>query len=378
MKKILHLVSGGGVGGIEILCEQIGLRGKEKHEFCFLFFSGLISDRMKDNGITTYDLSDESFIGKCKALRQIFENGRYDAVVVHNEGVKIYVLYESLIRVAKRKKMSDVTFIKYCHSSLDEDYYSGNVFEDTIHRHLLRKVMIDSNLNIAVSEYVKKSYAGDLGIAEDKIKVIYNGIEYVNNDSSYDGVLETNSCQSEHVQLDEKRLLYIGRLVAVKGVDTLIKAIALLKERGIIVSLDILGDGEVRVDLEKLADDLDIAGQVNFRGMVLEKEDYYKNDGIFVCPSVCQEAFGISVIEAMSRGLICVASKVGGIPEIISDDRQGILFEAGNVNALADAILEAQTRCRADVYCEYRDAAIVRAKEFDIERSVSELEAIIG
>jgi glycosyltransferase involved in cell wall biosynthesis len=69
---------------------------------------------------------------------------------------------------------------------------------------------------------------------------------------------------------------------------------------------------------------------------------------------------------------------VGGIPEIISDDRQGILFEAGNVNALADAILEAQTRCRADVYCEYRDAAIVRAKEFDIERSVSELEAIIG
>ena len=378
MKKILHLVSGGGVGGIEILCEQIGLRGKEKHEFCFLFFSGLISDRMKDNGITTYDLSSEGFMGKCKTLRQIFENGRYDAVVVHNEGVKIYALYESLIRVAKRKKMSDVTFIKYCHSSLDEDYYSGNVFEDTIHKHLLRKVMIDSNLNIAVSEYVKKSYAGDLRIAEDKIKVIYNGIEYVNNDSSCDGVLETNSCQSEYVQLDEKRLLYIGRLVAVKGVDTLIKAIALLKDRGVIVSLDILGDGEVRAELEKLADDLGIAEQISFRGMVLEKEEYYKTDGIFVCPSVCQEAFGISVIEAMSRGLICVASKVGGIPEIISDDRQGILFEAGNVNALADAILEAQTRCRADVYCEYRDAAIVRAKEFDIERSVSELEAIIG
>ena len=106
-------------------------------------------------------------------------------------------------------------------------------------------------------------------------------------------------------------------------------------------------------------------------------EFYSKAAGIFVYPSTCLEAFGISVIEAMNEGLVCIASRIGGIPEIMSDDSQGILFEAGSVGALADAIVEAQRRCSADFYEDYREKIIERAAEFDIEKSVGELEVLI-
>ena len=61
----------------------------------------------------------------------------------------------------------------------------------------------------------------------------------------------------------------------------------------------------------------------------------------------------------------------------MSDDSQGILFEAGSVGALADAIVEAQRRCSADFYEDYREKIIERAAEFDIEKSVGELEVLI-
>ncbi|WP_196805071.1 glycosyltransferase family 4 protein [Butyrivibrio sp. VCB2006] len=365
MKKVLHLLSGGGAGGIEILCEQIGLRGEYRHEFCFLFSGGAIADRMKENGLITYDLTGESIWKKLGALQEIFADGKYDAVVVHHEGVKLYLLYESLIRFAEREKMLDVSFIKYLHCTFDEnDFYTGNKIVDLLHHYLLEKTLEDSDNLVAVSEFAKRSYEDEFGIDEDKIKVIYNGIE-----TGDIAELATKKC------LDGNRLLYIGRLVDVKGVDVLIRAIALLKDRGIYVYLDILGDGEARQPLQKLAEDIGISEQVSFHGVVLDKQEYFDRDGIFVYPSVWQEAFGISIIEAMSQGLVCVASRVGGIPEIITEDNQGILFEKGDPELLADAIEKAQKRCSA--YEEYRDAIISRASEFSIEKSVAELEALV-
>ena len=364
MKKVLHLLSGGGAGGIEVLCEQIGLRGEYQHEFCFLFSGGVIADRMKEEGLTTYDLSGESFWKKLGDIKEIFVDGKYDAVVVHNEGVKLYLLYESLIRVAEKEKMLDVTFIKYLHMAFDDDFYTGNKIVDTIHHYLLGKTVEDSDSVVAVSEFTKKTYIDELGTDDGKIKVIYNGIE----------TKDTAELATKK-SIEGNRLLYIGRLVDVKGVDVLIRAMSILDDRGIEVELDVLGDGEARKYLEELAGQFGLSEQVFFHGVVLDKQVYFDRDGIFVYPSVCKEAFGISVIEAMSQGLVCVASRVGGIPEIITEDNHGILFEAGDPELLADAIEKAQKRCSS--YEEYRDAIVSRASEFSIEKSVSELEALI-
>ncbi|WP_026662091.1 glycosyltransferase family 4 protein [Butyrivibrio proteoclasticus] len=385
MKKVLHLLSGGGAGGIEILCEQIGLRGQYRHEFCFLFSGGVIADRMKEEGLTTYDLSGESFWNKRRKLLDIFAEGEYSAVVVHHEGVKLYMLYEALIRFAEKGKMLDVTFIKYLHCTFDDsDFYTGKKVEDWLHHYLLGKTLADSDRLVAVSEFAGMSYADEFGLDDDRIQVIYNGIDVSDGESAVtDGKMtrriEQEQCTGkEEVQsLDGSRLLYIGRLVKVKGVDVLIKAVALLKKQGNVVTLDILGDGEARKDFEKLSSDLGVSEQIFFHGVILDKKEYFQRDGIFVYPSVWQEAFGISIIEAMSNGLICVASEVGGIPEIITEKEQGILFEAGNAEALATAIVEAQRRGDAGNYQAYRDEILSRAAEFDIQKSVEQLEELV-
>lgn len=374
MKKVLHLLSGGGAGGIEILCEQIGLRGQYHHEFCFLFSAGIIADRMKDNNITTYDLSADPFGSKCRRLKEIFKAGKYDAVVVHHEGVKIYFLYEMLIKLAEKERILDVTFIKYLHCSFDKStFYTGNWFEDKIHHFMLGKTLRDSDHIVAVSEFARDSYAGEYGISADAIKVIYNGIAAADIGNH----TPENEISSETVERDGKHLLYIGRVVQEKGLETLFKTIALLHDKENDVTLDILGDGEATADLERLSYELGISQNVIFHGVVLEKDAFYRTAGIFVYPSTCMEAFGISVIEAMNEGLVCVASRIGGIPEIMSDGAQGILFEPGNAQSLERAIVEAQKRCERGVYGQYRGKILARAAVFDIETSVSELELLI-
>ena len=377
MKKVLHLLSGGGAGGIEILCEQIGLRGQHHHEFCFLFSAGIIADRMKENGITTYDLSGESLGGKSRRLKEIFMTGSYDAVVVHHEGVKIYYLYETLIKLAEKEKKLDVTFIKYLHCAFDKGiFYTGNWIEDKIHHYMLGKTLRDSDYVVAVSEFARDSYMEEYGTCDGDIKVIYNGIAVAGSRGNGSENAESTA-QGTTTERDGKKLLYIGRVVPEKGLETLLRAIALLHGKGDDVTLDVLGDGDARADLEKLSEELGISQNVNFHGVVLEKASFYEAAGIFIYPSTCLEAFGISVIEAMNEGLVCVASRIGGIPEIMSDESQGILFEPGNASELADAIMEAQRRCSKEAYGQYRDSILVRAAEFDIETSVSELEVLI-
>lgn len=364
MKKVLHLLSGGGAGGIELLCEQIGLKGKEDHEFCVLFDWGEIGDRMKKEGLKTYDYSELSRSLKLNGLKQLVSKNRYDAIVVHHEGVGIYHLYLKLM-----KKFKGPQYIKYLHCSYEEKFFStGNKIKDMLHYKLLGDCLKRSDAVIAVSEYTKRSYVEEFGIPSDKIKVVYNGIEMPR--------------ENEVVTSDKEKetgLLYIGRLVDVKGVDVLIGALGILagESRTGNIHLDILGDGPARASLEQKSREKGLTDTVTFHGVVLEKDSFFRKAQIFVYPPVWQEAFGISIIEAMSWGLLCVASRVGGIPEIITDESQGILFEAGNAKALAHALEKAIDIAGSEKASEFISASKQRAASFSIEKSIEGLERLL-
>ena len=139
----------------------------------------------------------------------------------------------------------------------------------------------------------------------------------------------------DRLELDGPVVGYVGRLIEVKGVATLLEAVAGMDE---CVSVLIVGDGPDREMFESVAADLDIADQTVFAGYVEpeEMDRYYGVMDTLVLPSheEFKERFGRVLIEAMACGVPVVASETGGIPEVV--DNAGLLFEDRNVEQLHD------------------------------------------
>lgn len=150
-------------------------------------------------------------------------------------------------------------------------------------------------------------------------------------------------------------VLFVGRLIKSKGVDILLEAMrACPGER-----LTIVGDGPERRALEEAARG---NPNVSFAGMVdsVEVDRHLARAGIFVLPSL-EEGLPNVVMEAMALGVPVVATKVGGIPDLIAHGETGWLVEPGNAGALADGIqrLMADAPLRASIAANGR-AAMVR------------------
>ena len=133
-----------------------------------------------------------------------------------------------------------------------------------------------------------------------------------------------------------KDIVYMGMLRDLKGPDILIRAIARIRDRsGAAPSVAMIGEGPDRDACERLAADLGLAGQVSFHAPRPTREGLAMGR-LMVVPSRA-ESMPYVVLESVAAGLPMIASKVGGIPEIVGP-RSGELVPPGDVDALADAI----------------------------------------
>lgn len=136
-------------------------------------------------------------------------------------------------------------------------------------------------------------------------------------------------------------VMTVARLENVKGIEYLIKAFDLLRfdpaKAG--SNLLIIGDGSERKNLEGLTKQLGLEDKVKFVGQIPPEgiPEYLAMADCFVLPSL-KEGFGIAVLEAMATGVPVVASKVGGILDIIEDGKNGLLTEPGNPEEIAKGI----------------------------------------
>lgn len=127
-------------------------------------------------------------------------------------------------------------------------------------------------------------------------------------------------------------LLVVANLIAEKGVDVAIRSLSELPAE---VVLWIVGAGRDREELERLAAGLGLGHRVRFLGLQRDVSPLLQAADVFVCPSLWGEAAGLVNIEALACGVPVVASRVGGIPEIIDHGDTGYLFEPGDHRALA-------------------------------------------
>jgi glycosyltransferase involved in cell wall biosynthesis len=137
-------------------------------------------------------------------------------------------------------------------------------------------------------------------------------------------------------------IVYAGRLAKSKGVDVLLRAMAQLVRHRPDAQLLIAGRGPEQESLETLVQSLNLQAHVTFLGHLprAEMEQRFEPAWVQVVPSIWEEPFGNVVTEAMMRGTVVIASRVGGIQEIVRDGIDGVLVPPNEVEALAQALCE--------------------------------------
>jgi glycosyltransferase involved in cell wall biosynthesis len=192
------------------------------------------------------------------------------------------------------------------------------------------------NKIIAVSQFTK-SLAVKAGVQEYKIEVIYNSCDDERFLSK-----EKNSARNKiNLPLDKKIILFVGNLVKVKGVYTLIESCKMLNMLNKNFLVLIIGDGEDREKLQSLTNSYGLTNQIRFLGWQSQEQlpDYYNAADVFVLPSLT-EGHSVALLEAMASGLPVILSKTGGNIESIEDNVEGYFFEVNDTKKLADKIVK--------------------------------------
>jgi glycosyltransferase involved in cell wall biosynthesis len=205
--------------------------------------------------------------------------------------------------------------------------------------HLLTRIMVQNSLVFVAGSDLYRQFGP---IAKHCVNFIPSIV------SKEDIRLRQDTCHNEPHQL-----LYVGRLVPVKGLQYLLRAVKILLESETEVELQIVGDGCEKPRLEEFASGLGITDQIHFRGRVAfgpELSDIYMSADIFVLPSL-SEGLPKTLLEAMAFGLPVIATKVGGVTAVIRDSGAGILVEPHSSEAIASAVeqLVSNARMRKEI-----------------------------
>lgn len=186
-----------------------------------------------------------------------------------------------------------------------------------------------------ISEF-NKIYLAKLGVNTEKIIIVRCGVDFELFDRRKFETL--------------KDTLHIGavcRLVEKKGIDTLIRAAAKLKHLEADFVIYIAGTGPLETELRDLTKQLDLSSaQVRFLGAMSHDQvsEFIKSLDIFVLPCKCDvngdmDGIPVALMEAMALGVPVISSELSGIPELVINNQTGLLIQANDEQALADAIL---------------------------------------
>lgn len=185
-----------------------------------------------------------------------------------------------------------------------------------------------------------------------RVRVIRNAVDI----DAFDAVREHRSHRRPAA---EARLLFVGRVVREKGIQDLILAVGLVRERGRAVHLDVVGEGEGRAAAEKMAAALGDA--VTFYGQCDDVRPFLEDADVLVLPSY-GEGLPRVLMEAGAAGLPVIGTRVPGIMEIVCDRETGFLVAPGDPPALAGAIEHALAHPHETGSCAARARTMIEAK----------------
>jgi glycosyltransferase involved in cell wall biosynthesis len=178
---------------------------------------------------------------------------------------------------------------------------------------------------VAICDYVKQTICSEYGIIEEKVPCIYNGVD------------TKNFYNISHNMNKEIKLITTGRMEKVKNHKLMIDAFVQVCKEHDNVTLTILGDGELRNDINEKIIQHGLQDRVILKGIVKDIAGELNKADIYIMSSD-YEGLPLSVLEAMACGLPVVTTKAGGVIDIVKNNKNGLLVEVGNEKQLVDAM----------------------------------------
>jgi glycosyltransferase involved in cell wall biosynthesis len=167
---------------------------------------------------------------------------------------------------------------------------------------------------------------------------------------------------------------WIGRMTGIKRTDDVLLAFKSLRERGIDARLCLVGDGPDRDQVERRAHELGVMKETLFLGYQEQVSSFFSAFDVFILPSA-NEGTPVTAIEALAAGKPVVATRVGGIPDVVRDGEDGFLVAPGDVEALAERL--AQLATDPQLRERMGEAARARVRErYSVERLVDDVDRL--
>jgi glycosyltransferase involved in cell wall biosynthesis len=308
-------------GGAESLALNVCSLLREDERFsvslCGVFGSGgPLSDVASQRGVSVFSL-DAGRLGKVRTVAQLFRCFRQEKVAVaqvHGAYLLQYVMPAALLAGVA------VVYTEHARHSLGRHAWLRRLAR--LHGRLFGKM-------VCVSRNLRGFMIDVVGLRPDRIEVISNGIDL----SRFAQSAQDLSRKSGGVVIGT-----VARLTEAKDHGNLLRAFATVRKEVPDVRLLLVGDGELRQEVESLVSSLGLEDAVEMTGKRSDIPQLLAGMDIFVLPSR-REGFPVSIIEAMACGRPVVATDVGGVREIIDDGVDGIVVPPEDAAALAAAIL---------------------------------------
>ncbi|MFQ5849117.1 MAG: glycosyltransferase family 4 protein [Candidatus Binatia bacterium] len=311
--KILHVDPerewGGGETQVFYLLKQLSLRGHQNHLLGHP--EGTLSREAQRIGITTFSIRARNDVDLRPVipLRRLIRREQYDIVHFHTKRAHAQCLwlgrvYQGVRHVVTRRM----------------DYpVKRNWYNDWIYNRQVDGV-------VAISEKIAELLV-EGGVRKERIRVIHSGIDPAPFQRSREGKQGSGHPVIGMVAVLEER----------KGHRFLLEAAQYLKRQGYRLRYYLAGEGTQRRHIEQAVMRLGLQEEVALMGFVSDIPSLLSEMDVFVLPSV-HEGLGVAVIEAMAAGKPVVASRVGGLPELVENKVTGLLVPPGDPLALARAI----------------------------------------
>lgn len=170
------------------------------------------------------------------------------------------------------------------------------------------------------------------------------------------------------------RVVFLGEVGKRKGIYDLISAARLLKAKGLNITYDVIGPGEI-LRAKKSAENANLHHEFHFHGPLAGKEKVkvLSRAWIMSLPSYA-EGMPLAVLEAMAAGCAIVSSSVGGIPDVIDHGKHGYLFKPGDIEAFADYI--SHLVANPSLLSQFQRASLERVRAFDINACADQIDRI--